>query len=57
MVKGDANFLVEVRAEKGDLGVPLTEVVQHDEPLQSAHEGLYVTVDCGGSEGQGQIRK
>lgn len=31
MVKGDANFLVEVRAEKGDLGVPLTEVVQHDE--------------------------
>lgn len=31
MVKGDANFLIEVRAEKGDLGIPLTEVVQHDE--------------------------
>lgn len=31
MVKGDANFLIEVRAEKGDLGIALTEVVQHDE--------------------------
>lgn len=31
MVKGDANFLIEVRAEEGDLGVTLAEVVQHDE--------------------------
>lgn len=37
VVKGDANFLVEVRAEKGDLGVPLTEVVQHDEPSIHSH--------------------
>lgn len=31
MVEGDPNFAVEVVAEERDLGVPLTEVIQHDE--------------------------
>lgn len=31
VVEGNANSLVEVRAEEGDLGIALAEVVQHDE--------------------------
>lgn len=31
MVEGDADAVGEVLAEQGDLGVTLTEVVQHDE--------------------------
>lgn len=31
MVEGDPHFAVEVVAEERDLGIPLTEVIQHDE--------------------------
>ncbi len=31
MVEGDPHFAVEVVAEERDLGVPLTEVIQHNE--------------------------
>lgn len=31
VVKGNSDFLVEVRAEERDLGIALAEVVQHDE--------------------------
>lgn len=37
VVKGDANFLIEVRAEERNLGIPLTEVVQHDKLRVHSH--------------------
>lgn len=37
MVEGDAHALVKVGAEQRDLGVSLTEVVQHDELSVHTH--------------------
>lgn len=37
VVKGNSDFLVEVRTEERDLGVALAEVVQHDELGVHAH--------------------
>lgn len=31
MVESDPHLLIEVITEEGDLGIPLAEVVQHDE--------------------------
>lgn len=40
MVKGNADLLAEVLAEQRDLGVPLAEVIEHDELCIHLHPSL-----------------